>query len=158
MLLMCLKFITMNFKNSKLLGLTMVKNIMENILKLYNKMHLSLNSQRKMILSFNTQCLIIINKMMEQNNVTMHLWMKRNMMSRSNLLEYIWGEAIKTLVYISNRIPSKFVSMHHFVNHLCRILYRGFRGRIFIFGMANLPTKETYQMNSFILHKVNRTI
>ena len=35
--------------------------------------------------------------------------MMRSMMSRSNLPEYLWGEAIKTTNYILNRVPSKFV-------------------------------------------------
>ena len=30
-------------------------------------------------------------------------------MSRSNLPEYLWGEAIKTTTYILNRVPSKLV-------------------------------------------------
>ena len=36
--------------------------------------------------------------------------MMRSMMCRSNLLEYLWGEAIKTANYILNRVPNKFVS------------------------------------------------
>ena len=32
-----------------------------------------------------------------------------SMMSRSNLPEYLWGEAIKTANYILNRVPSKSV-------------------------------------------------
>ena len=35
--------------------------------------------------------------------------MMRSMMSRSNLPEYLWDEAIKTTNYILNRVPSKFV-------------------------------------------------
>ncbi|RVW25654.1 Retrovirus-related Pol polyprotein from transposon TNT 1-94 [Vitis vinifera] len=35
--------------------------------------------------------------------------MKRSMMGRSNLPEYLWGEAIKTATYILNRVPSKSV-------------------------------------------------
>ena len=35
--------------------------------------------------------------------------MMRSMMSRSNLPEYLWGEALKTAMYILNRVPSKYV-------------------------------------------------
>ncbi|KAJ7961810.1 Retrovirus-related Pol polyprotein from transposon TNT 1-94 [Quillaja saponaria] len=35
--------------------------------------------------------------------------MMRSMMSRSNLPEYLWGEAIKIALYILNRVPSKAV-------------------------------------------------
>ena len=35
--------------------------------------------------------------------------MMRSMMSRSNLPEYLWGEAIKTANYILNRVPRKSV-------------------------------------------------
>ena len=35
--------------------------------------------------------------------------MMRSMQSRTNLPEYLWGEAIKTALYILNRIPSKSV-------------------------------------------------
>ena len=35
--------------------------------------------------------------------------MMRSMMSRSNLPEYLWGEAIKTTNYILNRVPRKYV-------------------------------------------------
>ena len=35
--------------------------------------------------------------------------MMRSMMSRSNLLEYLWGEAIKIANYILNRVPSQSV-------------------------------------------------
>ena len=44
----------------------------------------------------------------ERRNCTL-MEMKRSMMSRSNLPEYLWGEAIKTTTYILNRVPSKFV-------------------------------------------------
>ena len=36
--------------------------------------------------------------------------MVRSMMSRTNLPEYLWGEALKTAMYILNRVPSKAVS------------------------------------------------
>ena len=35
--------------------------------------------------------------------------MMRSMMSRSNLPEYLWDEAIKTANYILNRVPSKSI-------------------------------------------------
>ena len=36
--------------------------------------------------------------------------MMRNMISRSNLPNFLWGEAIKTAMYILNRVPSKSIS------------------------------------------------
>ena len=44
----------------------------------------------------------------ERHNCTLKDMM-RSMMRRSNLPEYIWGEAIKTVNYILNRVPSKSV-------------------------------------------------
>ncbi|KAL6328217.1 hypothetical protein AAG906_034360 [Vitis piasezkii] len=44
------------------------------------------------------------NGMAERWNRTL-MEMKRSMMSRSNLPEYLWGEAIKTVTYILNRVP-----------------------------------------------------
>ncbi|RVW21621.1 Retrovirus-related Pol polyprotein from transposon TNT 1-94 [Vitis vinifera] len=44
----------------------------------------------------------------ERRNRTL-MEMKRSMMGRSNLPEYLWGEAIKTATYILNRVPSKSV-------------------------------------------------
>jgi hypothetical protein len=35
--------------------------------------------------------------------------MVRSMMSESNLPEYLWGEALKTALYILNRVPCKSV-------------------------------------------------
>jgi len=35
--------------------------------------------------------------------------MVRSMMSNSNLPEYLWGEALKTALYILNRVPSKSI-------------------------------------------------
>ncbi|KAL6318317.1 hypothetical protein AAG906_039409 [Vitis piasezkii] len=49
-----------------------------------------------------------INGVAERRNRTL-MEMKRSMMSRSNLLKYLWGEAIKTTTYILNRVPSKSV-------------------------------------------------
>ena len=48
------------------------------------------------------------NGMAERWNRTL-MEMKKSMMSRSNLPEYLWGEAIKTVTYILNRVPSKSV-------------------------------------------------
>ena len=48
------------------------------------------------------------NGMVERRNRTL-MEMKRSMMSRSNLPEYLWGEAIKTATYILIRVPSKSV-------------------------------------------------
>ena len=36
--------------------------------------------------------------------------MVRSMMSHSTLLESLWGEALKTVVYILNMVPSKAVN------------------------------------------------
>ena len=35
--------------------------------------------------------------------------MMRSMISNSNLLDFLWGEALKTATYILNRVPSKSV-------------------------------------------------
>ena len=48
------------------------------------------------------------NGVIERCNCTL-MEMKRSMMSRSNLSEYLWGEAIKTTTYVLNRVPSKLV-------------------------------------------------
>ena len=48
------------------------------------------------------------NGVAERRNRTL-MDIKRSMMSRLNLLEYLWGEAIKTTTYIMNRVPSKSV-------------------------------------------------
>ena len=48
------------------------------------------------------------NGVAERRNSTLKDMM-RSMMSRSNLPEYLWGEAIKTANYILNRVPSKSV-------------------------------------------------
>ena len=48
------------------------------------------------------------NGVAERHNRTLKDMM-RSMMSRSNLPEYLWGEAIKTSNYILNRVSSKFV-------------------------------------------------
>ncbi|RVW51318.1 Retrovirus-related Pol polyprotein from transposon TNT 1-94 [Vitis vinifera] len=44
----------------------------------------------------------------ERRNRTL-MEMKKSLMGRSNLPEYLWGEAIKTATYILNRVPSKSV-------------------------------------------------
>ena len=48
------------------------------------------------------------NGVAERRNRTLKDMMK-SMMCRSNLPEYLWGEAIKTTNYILNRVPSKSV-------------------------------------------------
>ena len=48
------------------------------------------------------------NGVAERRNRTLKNMM-RSMMRRSNLPEYLWGEAIKTANYILNRVPSKSV-------------------------------------------------
>ena len=35
--------------------------------------------------------------------------MMRSMISRCNLLEFLWGEALKAIIYILNRVPSKSI-------------------------------------------------
>ena len=35
--------------------------------------------------------------------------MMRSIMSRCNFPKLLWGEALKTTIYILNRVPSKFV-------------------------------------------------
>lgn len=36
--------------------------------------------------------------------------MVRSMVSHSSLLESLWGDALKTIIYIFNRVPSKAVT------------------------------------------------
>ena len=58
----------------------------------------------------------------------------RCMLSNSSLSEFLWGEALKTAVYILNQVPSKFVpktpyelwsrkkpSLHHFHVWGCKV-------------------------------------
>ena len=40
--------------------------------------------------------------------------MIRSMMSRSNLSEYLWGEAFKTILYILNRVSNKSMPKIYF--------------------------------------------
>ena len=47
--------------------------------------------------------------MAERRNRTL-MEMMRSMMSKTNLPDYLWGEAIKTALYILNRVPSKSVA------------------------------------------------
>ena len=49
------------------------------------------------------------NSVSERRNCTLKDMM-RSMMSRSNLPNFLWGEAIKTAMYILNHVPSKSVS------------------------------------------------
>lgn len=52
---------------------------------------------------------------LEQNDVA-ERWNRtlkdiiRSMQSRTNLFDYLWGEAIKTALYILNRVPSELLS------------------------------------------------
>ena len=49
------------------------------------------------------------NGVFERHNHTLKDMM-RSMISRSNLPNFLWGEAIKTAMYILNRVPSKSIS------------------------------------------------
>ncbi|KAM1602990.1 hypothetical protein ACFX1Z_029648 [Malus domestica] len=49
------------------------------------------------------------NRVSERMNRTL-IGMVRSMMTRSKLLGFLWGEALKTATYILNRVPSKAVS------------------------------------------------
>jgi transposase InsO family protein len=40
--------------------------------------------------------------------------MVRSMLSNSELLLFLWSEALKTVVYVLNRVPSKAVPKTHF--------------------------------------------
>ena len=48
------------------------------------------------------------NGIMERRNHTL-LDMVRCMLVNSSLLEFLWGEALKTIAYILNQVPSKSV-------------------------------------------------
>ena len=48
------------------------------------------------------------NGVAEQRNRTL-IDMVRRMMSNSNLPKFLWGETLKTVVHILNRVPSKVV-------------------------------------------------
>ena len=48
------------------------------------------------------------NDIVERRNHTL-LDMVRCMLTNSSLPEFLWGEALKTLVYILNQVPSKSV-------------------------------------------------
>jgi len=50
-----------------------------------------------------------INGVAERTNQTLKD-MVRSMISHSTLPESLWGEALKTVVYILNRVPSKAVN------------------------------------------------
>ena len=54
--------------------------------------------------------------------------MMKSIMSRTNLLESLWGEVVKTILYILNRVPSKSIPKTPFelwtsrklsLNHFC---------------------------------------
>ena len=48
------------------------------------------------------------NGVVKRRNCTL-IDMVRSMMSNSTLLEFLWGETLKTVVHILNRVPSKVV-------------------------------------------------
>lgn len=50
-----------------------------------------------------------MNGLAEQRNRTLKE-MVRSMISHSSLQESFWGEALKTAVYILNKVPSKVVA------------------------------------------------
>ncbi|RVX15039.1 Retrovirus-related Pol polyprotein from transposon TNT 1-94 [Vitis vinifera] len=56
------------------------------------------------------------NGVAERRNRTL-MEMKRSMMSRSNLPEYLWGEAIKTTTYILNRVPNSRTTRCYFIGY-----------------------------------------
>ena len=49
----------------------------------------------------------------ERRNRTL-MKMVRSMISRTNLLGFLWGESLKTTLYIMNRVPTKAVPLTHF--------------------------------------------
>ena len=49
----------------------------------------------------------------ERRNHTL-LDMVRSMLENSSLLDYLWGEALRTVAYILNQDPRKFVPMSSF--------------------------------------------
>ena len=53
-----------------------------------------------------------MNGVAERRNRTLKA-MVRSMISHSSLPESLWGEALKTAVYILNRVPSKAVNKTH---------------------------------------------
>ena len=53
------------------------------------------------------------NDVAEQCNHTL-MDMRKSMKSRSVLPEYLWGEVIKTIAYMFNKIPNKYIyPIHH---------------------------------------------
>ena len=50
-----------------------------------------------------------MNGVAERRNLTLQD-MVRSMISHSSLPKSLWGEALKTIVYILNRVPSKAVA------------------------------------------------
>ena len=62
----------------------------------------------------NTLCLVSLdqNGVAERRNRTL-LDMVRSMLSNSKLPKFLWIEALKTIVYILNRVPTKVVQKHH---------------------------------------------
>ena len=53
------------------------------------------------------------NGIAERHNRTL-MEMVRSMISRTNLPDFLWGEALKTALYILNRVPTKAVPLNPF--------------------------------------------
>ena len=53
------------------------------------------------------------NGVAERRNRTL-MEMVRSMISRTNLPSFLWGEALKTALYIMNRVPTKDVPLTPF--------------------------------------------
>ena len=81
------------------------------------------------------------NGVAERRNLTLKD-MVRSMISHSTLPESLWGEAIKTAVYILNRVPSKAVAKPHMSYGLARNLVLG----TCMFGVVQLKLGLTSQM------------
>ncbi|KAL6315251.1 hypothetical protein AAG906_000330 [Vitis piasezkii] len=97
------------------------------------------------------------NDVVERGNRTLKD-MVRSMISRSTLLESLWGEAIKTTFYILNRVPSKAVvktpyklwtSKKPSIRHLHRCCYFvGYSGRSRGFKFYDPSTRSLFEMGN----------